>query len=251
MATFPSEILETIIDSLALAAEDDHESLACLKACAFVCHNFHFRVRTHIFKSITLEECQSNGHNLLRFHVLISRTPEIAYYVRSLDYSIGEIDSNAFVFADTLRSLTSLRQLTIRPYNKRWDRLPFRGAILQMMHLSTLTHLTVISTTDFAISDLGPCTGIKSLALYNVKVETNGIKSYQGHQPPSLDRFAGDCGILIRQIYTTRRADGHPIFDFSKLQTLSLNLQKNQDKSDIQGFFQCCTQLKSVYLSSK
>ena len=80
--TFPLEIKETILE---LLAEDDKGHLA-LKRCSLVCRAFLPICRKHIFENIILLSPISNTY---AFERLLRETPEIADYIRKLDYTIS------------------------------------------------------------------------------------------------------------------------------------------------------------------
>ena len=79
--TFPLEIKETVLD---LLAEDDKGHLA-LKTCSLVCRAFLPICRKYIFESIVLN---LRSPTTRAFEHLLRETPEIADYIRKLDYTI-------------------------------------------------------------------------------------------------------------------------------------------------------------------
>ena len=77
---FPSKILD-------LLAEDEEDHLA-VKMCSIVCQAFLPICRKHIFESIVLNCDNSPTSATHAFERLLRETPEIADYIRKLDYII-------------------------------------------------------------------------------------------------------------------------------------------------------------------
>ena len=94
--SFPLEIEETILDVL---AKDDKDRLA-LKTCSLVCQAFLPICRKHIFESIVLNRHDDDDYDWISlptspshaFERLLRETPEIADYIRKLDYNILTAD---------------------------------------------------------------------------------------------------------------------------------------------------------------
>ena len=83
-SVFPLEIEETILD---LLAEDD-KGHSALKTCSFVCQAFLPICRKYIFRSIFLDDYTAVFPPTVHaFERLLHETPEIADYIRKLDYN--------------------------------------------------------------------------------------------------------------------------------------------------------------------
>lgn len=243
MATFPLEIFESIIDSV---ATKDNVSFATIKSCALVSRSFLPRARTHIFRSIPINNWDYPGATALTFERLISQTPEIAYYVRALDYGVEEQDWAIEGFISALRSLTHLQSLTIRPYHTPWGELPLRETILSLMCLPTLRHLKLEYAFDFPLSDLTLCVGLQFLELDHIVVQVadRDIETHQ-EQLPRLESYV-EWGVrkygLLMQLCTARRADGKPIVDISGLKKVAVGIQDGPHDETTE-LFKRCTQL--------
>ena len=159
---FPLEIEETIIDLLA----KDREAL---KMCSLVCQAFLPICRKHIFESIVLNHRKRNSElekyvksspTTHEFERLLHETPEIADYIRTLDYTIQIEDLTSPSIQAPLKRISRLKFLTLRvfrPSSNRsslyWSNNPIRPALLHLLHLPTLTHFKV-NIIDFLVSDL-------------------------------------------------------------------------------------------------
>ena len=126
---------------LELLAEDDDGSLVC-QAFLPIC-------RKHIFGSIVLNDRNLNGISsptTQAFGRLLRETPEIADYIRQLDYTIQKAGLASLSIQESLKQISRLEFLSIRYHC--WKRLnwcydPIRPALLHLLHLPTLTHFEV------------------------------------------------------------------------------------------------------------
>ena len=161
--TFPLEIKENILD---LLAEDDKGHLA-LKTCSLVCRAFLPNCRKHIFESIVLNH-HDNNHYVISpptspshaFERLLRETPEIADYIRKLDYNILTADLTSSSIQESLKRISRLEFLSVQHHNwsgnsgLNWRNNPIRPTLLHLLHLPTLTHFKMTGMNDFIVSDL-------------------------------------------------------------------------------------------------
>jgi len=160
---FPLEIEETILD---LLAEDDKDHSA-LKTCSLVCQAFLPICRKHIFGSIVLNDYQTPPSTTHALALLLSRTPEIADYVRKFEYTIHVAGLTSPSIQESLKRISRLKSLTVRHINYGlifdWSNNPLRPALLHLLHLPTLTHFKLTGINNFVVSDLTPCTNLTYL----------------------------------------------------------------------------------------
>lgn len=247
----PLEVIELIIDNL-----ENDKSLSSIKACSLVSSMLLPRARKYIFGSVVINGGHCAACTPQMFASLIAQTPEISNYVTSLNYFVKQEDLTAASFGTALNSLTKLKSLTIRPPSSiSWGDMPLREAILNLMHLPTLSHLKLHFFHGFYLSDLILCAGLKSLEMFGFSPLEGGrnIEMYQ-EQPPRLESYVGrghhypSDGLLMR-FCTARRTDGKPVVDISGLKALSLGVAFDELDA-IQEWFKICTQLEEVHLSS-
>ena len=182
---FPLEIEETILDFL---AEDDPRHLA-LKMCSLVCQAFLPICRKHIFRTIVLNRdyykrsSSSSYSTTSTFESLLRETPEIADYIHNIQIK-GLTNPS---IQESLKRISKVEFLTVwYHYYRRlnWSSNPIRPALLQLLHLPTLTHFKVAGVKDFVISDLIPCVNLKYLDISDcttVAAETTFPAAFPEH----------------------------------------------------------------------
>ena len=253
--TFPLEIEETILELL--AADEDDEGHSALKACSLVCQAFLLICRKYLFGRIVL-----NGHNFRSppshaFERLLRETPEIADYVRTLDYTfrIGDLTSPSI--QETLMRISRLEFLALRVLHRGrdlfrfdWSNNPMRPALLHLLHLPTLIHLMMAGIKDFVISDLIPCVNLKYLKIGDVTMAAeNTFPSILPEHSIQLNEFAAgssNSALAIMKLCTARRPDGQPIIDFGSLSKISV--YHNEVSQELFGL---CHALTNVNIACK
>lgn len=257
----PLEIIESIVDCL---ATQDDELFSSIKACSLVSRRFLPRARSYIFSSIVIEPRYNRVYtSCWMFECLISRSPEIAYYVTSLHFGIGEGDFDNLEGWDTaglasaLSSLTRLKSLSLSMDYASWKDLTIivKDPILNLMHLPTLSHLKLHSFFDFELSDLTLCVGLKHLDVASCNTDVgNLIEVYQGN-PSRLESFEGAAspeggGQTLLQLCTARRTDGKPVVDATGLRKLCLDIHEDY-LDELKELFKHLTQLTNFKMFSK
>ena len=194
-SVFPLEIEETILD---LLAEDD-KSHSALKTCSLVCQAFLPICRKHIFRSIFIDDY--TGTSLLfppsihAFERLLHETPEIADYIRELDYSSHTTNLISPSIQKSLKRISKLEFLTVR-YHLDWSNKLIRPALLHLLHLPTLTHFKMNGMKNFVVSDFLPCVNLKYLDIgvcTTVAAETTFPAAFL-ERSVQLNEFAADPG---------------------------------------------------------
>ena len=226
ISTFPLEIEEIIFD---LLAEDDEGHLA-MKMCSLVCQAFLPICRKHIFESIVLN-CD-NSPSTHAFERLLCERPEIADYIRKLEYAIQLADLSSPSIQESMERISRLEFLSLRaplvyPTVKLYWNNPFRPALLHLLHL---THFKVDDLNLFALSDLIPCVKLNFLDIgYTSRSEfvaaENTFPSTLPRHSIQLNEFVarsrlGASASAITKLCTARRPDGQPIIDFVSVQDI-------------------------------
>ncbi|KAF8966544.1 hypothetical protein BDZ97DRAFT_2073981 [Flammula alnicola] len=254
-STLPFEIEETIVDIL--ATEDD-EDLSSVKACSLVRQEFLPLCRKHIFASVVLNDCNvvSPSPTTPMLERLLSKTPEIAYYIRKLDYNIVLQDFTSPSTQGCLKRISRLQFLRVWHYGRwkfDWSSNRLRPALLHLLHLPTLTHLDVFAIDNFVLSDLTPCVNLKRLDIgqsTTVAAENTFSATLPDHSI-RLNEFVARIrtAMAIMKICTAQRPDGQPLIDFSSLTNITITLEKHDDIEASQELFKRCGQLTDVYIS--
>ena len=256
---FPLEIEENILD---LLAEDD-EGHSALKTCSLVCKAFLPICRKHIFESIVL-----NDHNLVSpptthaFERLLRDTPEIAYYIRKLDYTIQIADLTSPSIQESLKRISRLELLTIRHHANfparrglDWSNNPIRPALLHLLHNTTLTHFKVTSVNNFVVSDLIPCVNLKYLDIgpYTTVAAENTFPATFSEHSFQLNELVARIRTptAIMKLCTARRPDGQPIIDFGSLTKVTVSFETPNEGEASQELFRRCNVLTNVRISCK
>ena len=256
-SVFPLEIEEMIFN---LLPEDD-EGRSALKTCSLVCQAFLPICRKRIFGSIFLFnnwEGPSCAPHAFKFERLLRETPEIADYIRKLDYTIQPADLASLSIQESLKRISRLEFLTVRPHpgcELDWSNNPIRPALLHLLHLPTLTHLSVTNIKDFVVSDLIPCVNLKYL---DIGRYTTGAAEFTFHAALpehliQLNEFV--AGIksptAIMKLCTARRPDGQPIIDFGSLSKITMEIENPYEVEASQELFRHCHFLTNVDISCK
>ena len=252
--TFPLEVEETILELL--AADEENEGHSALKACSLVCQAFLPICRKYLFGRIVINAHNSRSPPFHAFERLLRETPEIADYVRTLEYTfrIGDLTSPSI--QETLMRISRLEFLALRVlYRGRdlfrfdWSNNPIRPALLHLLHLPTLTHFMVTGIKDFIISDLIPCVNLKYLEIGNMTMAAeNTFPPILPAHLIQLNEFVARyrcSGPAIMKLCTVRRPDGQLIIDFGTLSKITAVIDR------LGELFRRCHSLTDVHMTSK
>ena len=248
---FPLDIEENILNIL---AEDD-EGHSELKICSLVCQAFLPICRKHIFESIVLNDYNlARSPTTLAFERLLRETPEIADYIRKLDYSIRKTDLTSPSIQESLKRINRLEFLTFQNWESvNWSNNPIRPALLHLLHLPTLTHFKATNIKDFFVSDLIPCVNLKCLEIgINTSASAENTFPATLPHPIQLDELVAEFGssTTIMKLCTTR-PDGQPIVDFGSLSKITVDIEEPNDGEASQELFRRCHVLTYVHIYCK
>ena len=257
---FPLEIEEKILNIL---AEDD-EGHSTLKTCSLVCQAFLPICRKYIFGSISL-----NHPNVLSpptthaFELLLRETPEIADYIRKLDFTIENVDlnSSSIQLEESLKRISRLKFLSVQHFERpelNWSNNTIRPALLHLLHLPTLTHFKATCIKDFVVSDLIPCVDLKCLEIGHMTMAAENTQAFTSTLPEQsiqLNEFVAGpfSGAAIMKFCTARRPDGQPIIDFGSLSKIKIDFEVpdlNEGEAS-QELFRRCHALSNAHISCK
>ena len=257
LSIFPLEIEETILD---LLAEDDRgEGHSAMKMCSLVCKAFLPICRKHIFRSTVLNTSLTTH----AFKRLLQETPEIADYIRKLNYIIiytdFELATSPSIQAiqESLKQISRLEFLTVRQATSLypWSSNPIRPALLQLLHLPTLTHFKATNLIDFVVSDLIPCINLKYLDIGFHLIETAKptFPSALPEHSIQLNEFIAGIGTptVVMKLCTAQRPDGRPIIDFGSLSKITVALEKPNEGEASQELLRRCHVLTDVDIYCK
>ena len=253
-SVFPLETEETILD---LLAEDD-KGHSALKTCSLVCQAFLPICRKYIFGSIVLNDYNTASPTTHSFERLLRETPEIANYIRKLDYTIQIADLISPSIQDSLRRISRLESLAVRHYNRPkldWSNNSIRPALLYLLHLPSLTHFRVTSVNNFVVSDLIPCVNLKYLdiGIHTTGATENTFPAALPERSIQPNEFVAEIGTstAVMKLCTSRRPDGKPIIDFGSLSKITVTVEKPNEGEAVLELFRRCHALTNAHISCK
>ena len=250
----PFEVVEQIIDDVA----KNRNNLSSIKACALVCHSFLPLCRKHIFASVTLNarnpfSPSGTSDDLNR---LLLNSPYLAVYIRKLDYIFNKNEFVAERFSwlvPMFKKLVKLQHLSIRysPASLDWMSSSVPKVLLPLLHLPTLTSISLSSFRNFALEDLAGCVNLKELEIEFLEC-SNGVGEFLEALPTTpamLERLAICNGNIrpVQQLCHARRPDGKPIIDFSLLREIRADVIRLDSLKDLFGM---CRNLRNITISS-
>ena len=253
------EVIERIID-IVTEHENDPSSI---KACSLVSHSILPRCRYHIFASVTLNARvgkRAISPTSDNFNHLLSNSPHLAVYVRDLDYHFNKrefVAKRLPWLISMFKKLVKLQELRITYWptssTRRldWMSSSERKVLLPLLHLPTLTSISLSTIQNFALADLSGCVNLKELRIESLYFST-GVGSYLEALPDTpvmLERLVIDKGNVgpLRRFCNARRPDGKPIIGLSSLKEIEATVLRLDLLKDL---FVMCRNLRQITLSS-
>ena len=142
--TIPLDIVLYIIDLL--ADGDDVLDIRSLQTLSQACKSMVPLCRKYLFSSLHL----ASELRLERFSDLFSKNPDIACYVRNLnygvDYSISDCGSSiGLSILEMLKEHSSLQSIALSSRWFYWNEFSesIRSSLLSLIQLPTVTHLSI------------------------------------------------------------------------------------------------------------
>ena len=248
----PLEIVEMILDIL---GEDDKDH-SSLKTCSLVCQAFLHICRKHIFESISFDTSTIHASNFGR---LLREKPEIADYIRRLDFTIqvGVAVLAIPSFQESLKRISRLEFLCVQPRHGptlNWSNNLIRPLLLHFLHLPTLTHFIVNNVKDFVVSDLIPCVNLKYLDIgFMIVAAENIFPATLPEHSIQLNKLVVQTGArsTIMKFCTVQRPDGQPIIDFGSLSKIMVEINMPDDGEAALELFRYCHVLTGVHIRCK
>jgi hypothetical protein len=139
----PLDILLHIID---LLADEDDADIKSLQILSQACRSMVPLCRNHLFSSL----CLVDDIKSLRFSNLLLKNPDIARYVRSLDYGFGihnPVSDHDLNILDMLKIHSSLKSIAISSPGLDWNVLPepIRSSLVSLIQLPTIARIGIYS----------------------------------------------------------------------------------------------------------
>ncbi|KAF8989877.1 hypothetical protein BDQ17DRAFT_1372576 [Cyathus striatus] len=270
-ATVPPEIVERIIDKVALL-KDDCERFTALKACSLISRNFKNSSQRHLFQSLTIDltsECDNHTTpaQIQNLHSAFFSSPNLPFYVQELHLlDLGNIQlSCEQILADIISMLKEVKILHINFQNCMRLIISFdwwkfthtlQQALTTMLFSLPLTNLKLKHVSGFPQSTIQRFKFIPTVQLKAVEFTENETPGQQsGQMQPLIEESSLDIKFLTLEILD--RWDLKPIIDtlsthLGKLKKLTLDLCRSYfDEPTDWDFLKHCNSLTTLELLTR
>ena len=250
--TLPLDILLHLIDLLAGGDDEDIRSLQILSQ---TCKYMVPPCRKHLFSSLNLH----SELNSERFSDLLSKNPDIARYVTSLNYRVyNPISDHKFnSILDILKKHSSLKSIQLSsPGYLYWNAFPesIRSSLIFLIQLPTVSHLDLKDFKEFPVTALLGCSNLIDLHLQRIEFTlpevSQVILNSRISTPVSLGITKEIYGLAILQ-NSESLVEGGPIVDFSRLQKVEFVVESQDDIVQVNELINVTTQLEYFYMGGE
>ena len=255
--TLPLDIFLHIIDLLAGGDDKDIKSLQILSQA---CKSMVPLCRKYLFSSLRLRnELDSERLNSEHVHDLPSKNPDIACYVRRLNFRVyNPTDHELNSRLDILKERSSLQSIELSSPGLDWNNLPesIRSSLLSLIQLPTVTQLDIYSFEGFPATALSGCSNLIYLQLGDLELvpqapEVNQVISRSKIPTPvSLYMRTRTSGLDALLNSATLHAGG-PIVDLSCLQKASFDVNYAFELGRVDELFKVATRLEYFFIKSE
>ena len=247
--TLPLDILLSIIDLL--GARGDISSLQILSQ---TCKYMVPLCRKHLFSSLHLRSTSISE----RFNDLLSKNPDIARYVRSLNYRMYHPNRDYELnILEMLKDRSSLRSIELSSPRLEWNSFPesIRSSLVSLIQLPTVTHLNIDSFRWFPATVLSSCSNLIDLQLGHVRLalpEANQVISRSKIPTPvSLNIRSGTHNLEELLNFANLHAGG--LINFSRVQKAIFEVDSDLrgDICNINNLIRVATRLECINILSE
>ena len=258
MEPLPLDILLHIID---LLAGGDDEDIKSLRILSLACKSMVPLCRKPLFSYI--RNLASLPVSVLkRFNDLLSKKPDIARYVKRLDYRCfthtPTFDEELNIL-DILKKRSSLQRIRLSSSGSNWNNFPesLRSSLVSLIQLPTVVHLDIEDFNEFPATALSGCSNLTNLWLGSIEFsppEVNQIISRS--KIPTLVslyiRGPGEFSSYDFAAFLNSAAlhAGGPIVDFSRLQRAEFDVDSRDDICHVIKLIEATTRLEYFRIDS-
>jgi hypothetical protein len=245
METLPLDILLYIIDLLA-----DNADFKSLQILSQTCKSLVPPCRKHLFSSLYLHSTLNSE----RFSDLLSNNPDLAGYVRSLNYSVYRpIGDHVLNILDMVKERSSLRLIELSGLGLDWNKLTesIRSSLISLIQLPTVTSLNIRSFKRFPATALSGCGNLIVLRLGELNLvppEVNQVISRSRIPKPVFLSKTNTYDLSALLNSANLHADDDPIVDFSRLQKAQFDLKSRGDIDQVNELIKLRTRLEYLYM---
>ena len=254
METLPLDIILYIIDLL--AGEDDVD-VKSLRILSQTCKSMVPLCRKHLFSSLRL--CREFKLNSERFSDLLSKNPDIARYVRSLNYDVYllPISDHELNILETLKERSSLQSIELSSGLRwfHWNLLTesVRSSLVSLIQLPTVTFLNIHTFDGFPATALSGCGNLIDLKLGEINLappEVSQVISRNKIPAPVSLYIDKDTYGLAALLNSASLHAGDPIIDFSRLQKAEFEVESRDDLNQVSELIKATTRLEYFCLDT-
>jgi hypothetical protein len=241
METLPLDILLYIIDLLA-----DDEDIKSLQILSQTCKSLVPLCRKHLFSFLYLSKLNSDD--------LLSRNPDLARYVRSLNYTVYiPISDHVLNILDMLKERSSLRSIELSGLGLDGNDLTesIRSSLISLIQLPTVTCLEVYSFKRFPATVFSGCGNLIDLWLGELNLappEVNQVISRSKISTPVSLLIKTDTDSLSILMNSASLYEGGPIVDFSRVQKAECDVNSRGDIDQVNKLIKLTTRLEGLYI---
>ena len=256
--TLPLDIFIYIIELL--ASRGDDEDIMSLQILSQACKSMVPLCRKHLFSSLYLRSKLDSE----RFSDLLSKNPDIACYVRSLDYKVfNPITDHELNVLDMLKERSSLQLIELSSSNVDWNNFPesIRSSLVSLIQLPTVTQLDIYSCKGFPAMALSGCSNLIDLELRELELvppEVDQVILRSKIPTPVSLYITGsiiDCGLAARVLAALLNSAslhaGDPIVDFSGLLKASFDVDFGGNIGHVNELIKVTTRLEHFCIKSE
>ena len=255
--TLPLDVLLHIIEFLA-AARYDRDSIKSLQILSQTCKYMVPICRKHLFSFLYLHSTSISE----RFNDLLLENPEIARYVRSLNYTVYNPIRDHTVTLNILELLkvhSPLKSIELSSPRLDWNDYPksIRLSLLSLIELPTVTRLDLNSFTRFPATALSGCTNLINLQFGNLELtlpdsEFNHVISRSKIPTPTLLRIRrGTLGFAALLNSASLHAGASGPINFSCVQIAFFEVEFRGDIDNINKLIEVTRQLQYINITSE
>ena len=247
--TLPLDILLHLIDLLAGGNDEDIMSLQILSQ---TCKYMVPPCRKYLFSSLNLHSEEDSE----RFSNLLWRNPDIARYVKSLNYSLcNPINDHELNILDMLKKHSSLKSIQLSPpgYYLDWNDFTelMQSSLVFLIQLPTVTHLDIDDIIGFPAMVLSGCSNLIDLRLHRLEFtppEVNQVISSSRISTPASLRMTKELYGLAALLNSAGLVTGGPIVDFSRLKKVEFVVESQDDIDQVNELIKVTTRLEYLYM---
>ena len=262
--TLPLDILLYIIDLLARDDKEDGDKKS-LQVLSQACKSMVPLCRKHLFSSVRLHSKLDSES----FSNLVSKNPDIANYVRSLNYKVDNPTDHDLIILDMLKersSLQSIKLLSPPVLESYWNSFSesisawnnfsqsIRSSLVSLIQLPTVTHLDIHFFRGFPATVLSGCGNLIDLQLGELELvpreDIQVISRSKIPTPVSLYIKTKTYGLAVL-LHSASLHAGGPIVDFSRLHKASFDVEFQGDIDQVNELIKVTTRLEYLYLTSE